>query len=229
MAALSKLLVEIWDAGSEPEASRQMERTIVFSNKKYLCEDICRALWDQQWDSITIHGDKTQQERDMALAAFKSGECPILIATDVAARGIAQHSTAFNTHPLAGLDVKDLKHVINYDFPNNVEDFVHRIGRTARGNETKGNSYTFFTRGKQDRNNASDLVNLMKDAGQVVPAELESLGFSKGGGNRGRGGGRYGGGGGGYGRGGGGGYGRGGGGYGGGRGRGGYGGGGNRW
>lgn len=88
MSALSKLLVQIWDGGEEPEATRQMDRTIIFVNKKYLCEDICRNLWDQQWNSMTIHGDKSQQERDSALAMFKRGQCPILIATDVAARGI---------------------------------------------------------------------------------------------------------------------------------------------
>lgn len=138
------------------------------------------------------------------------------------------------TFYILGLDVKELRHVINYDFPNGVEDYVHRIGRTARGKETTGNSYTFFTRSKQDRNNASDLVSLMKDAGQVVPPELQSLIVYKGsgGGNRyggrGYGGGRGGRGGGRGGRGGYGGGGYGGGGYGGGY-SGGYGGGGNRW
>jgi ATP-dependent RNA helicase DDX5/DBP2 len=117
------------------------------------------------------------------LADFKAGYSPILIATDVAARG---------------LDVKDLLHVINYDFPNNVEDFVHRIGRTARGNSAVGNSYTFFTSQKQDRGNAGELVDLMKGAEQEVPQELLDLvqrGGSRGGntGSRwrgGRGGGR---------------------------------------
>jgi superfamily II DNA/RNA helicase len=83
-----------------------------------------------------------------------------LIATDVAARG---------------LDVKDLLHVINYDFPNNVEEFVHRIGRTARGNNSEGYSYTFFTTSKQDVNNAQALVDLMEGADQQIPEELYAL------------------------------------------------------
>ncbi|KAJ3221652.1 hypothetical protein HK099_003276 [Clydaea vesicula] len=183
--ALGKLLVQIWDGIPGDEATKQMERTIIFVNKKYVCENIANGLWENSWNCATIHGDKTQQERDYALAEFKSGSCPILVATDVAARG---------------LDVADLRHVINYDFPNGVEDFVHRIGRTCRGGDDNGNAYTFMTRNKQDRANAADLVNLMKDAGQEVPAELQSLiqqkrstssKWGRGGfGNRGRGGSR---------------------------------------
>lgn len=81
------------------------------------------------WPALAIHGDKQQQERDWVLQEFKSGRSPIMIATDVASRG---------------LDVKDIKYVINYDFPNNCEDYIHRIGRTGRGGAT-GTSYTYFT------------------------------------------------------------------------------------
>lgn len=83
-AALCALLVEIWNKSEEPEATRKMERTIVFTNKKYLCENLMNKLWEQNWTAATIHGDKTQQERDKALADFKAGYTPILIATDVA-------------------------------------------------------------------------------------------------------------------------------------------------
>jgi superfamily II DNA/RNA helicase len=161
--AICKLLIDIWNNIPEPEATRKMERTIVFSNKKYVCEDIAKMLWHEEWACVTIHGDKTQQEREQALNDFKSGRSPILIATDVAARG---------------LDVKDVMHVINYDFPNAIEDFVHRIGRTARGSGVNGSAYTFFTTQKQDRNNAGALVELMKGADQEVPKELENLAFS---------------------------------------------------
>jgi ATP-dependent RNA helicase DDX5/DBP2 len=65
--------------------------------------------------------------------------------------------------------------ILMQDFPNNVEDFIHRIGRTARGNATTGNSYTFFTNQKSDRSNAGALVDLMKDAEQDVPADLLNL------------------------------------------------------
>ncbi|KAI9095799.1 Ddx5 protein [Phlyctochytrium arcticum] len=207
-AALWDILGEIWKNLPEPEATRSMKRTVVFCNKKYLCDRLVDAMNQQNWNAVTIHGDKTQQERDWALREFKQGSAPILVATDVAARG---------------LDVKELEFVINYDFPNNVEDYVHRIGRTARGSDTVGTAYTFFSRGsKQDRGSARELVELMKAAGQVVSPELESMGLR--GGPKAAGGGRWrGGGGGGGGRGYGGGGG--GGGYGGGRG----GGGGRRW
>ena len=67
--------------------------------------------------STSIHGDRTQQEREDALRTFKNGTTPIMVATDVASRG---------------LDVKGVTDVINYDFPNKVDDYVHRIGRTGR-------------------------------------------------------------------------------------------------
>jgi ATP-dependent RNA helicase DDX5/DBP2 len=200
-----------------------MERTIIFCNTKYLCDRLEGSLTNEGWGVLAIHGDKTQADRDYALNCFKSGQCefhypffflnllihtynlgPILVATDVAARG---------------LDVKELKHVINYDFPNNVEDYVHRVGRTGRGGET-GFAYTFFD-AKVDKRSAGDLVQLLRDAGQVVDPNLQALvkypsaggrGGGRGGFNRWGGGGRGGGGG-----------------YGGGRGRGGFGGGRGGW
>ena len=71
----------------------------------------------QRYPARCIHGDKTQQERDSTLAEFKEGRFPMLVATDVAARG---------------LDVKDIRIVINFDMPNNIEDYIHRIGRTGK-------------------------------------------------------------------------------------------------
>merc|ERR1719473_2668232 len=88
---------------------------------------------------------------------FTSGKSPILVATDVASRGI---------------DVKDIKYVINYDFPNQIEDYVHRIGRTGRAG-AMGSSYSFFTSDKFKH--AKDLVNVLREASQPVPEELEKL------------------------------------------------------
>jgi len=76
-----------------------------------------------------IHGDQSQEQRSAALAGFKSGECPLLIATDVAARG---------------LDIPDVEAVINFTFPLTIEDYIHRIGRTGRAGKS-GLSHTFFT------------------------------------------------------------------------------------
>ena len=97
---------------------------------------------------------RSQQERDWVLQEFRSGQSPLMIATDVASRG---------------LDVKDIKTVINYDFPTQVEDYVHRIGRTGRAGE-KGMSITFFSR--NDAKKARELIQLLRQNDQVVPEEL---------------------------------------------------------
>ena len=89
--------------------------------------------------------------------ARQSGVRPVMIATDVAARG---------------LDVKDIRAVVNYDFPGSVEDYVHRIGRTGRAG-AKGNAYTFFTR--KDAGKAASLVKVIQQAGQTAPPGLISM------------------------------------------------------
>jgi ATP-dependent RNA helicase DDX5/DBP2 len=168
----------------EVEAAQgQTCRIIVFANSKRLCDQLERSMPRLlQLRCSAMHGDKDQYQRTQTIEAFKVGICPVLIATDVAARG---------------LDIKDVRAVINYDFPGNVEDYVHRIGRTGRAGAT-GNAYTFFT--ARDDRKAGPLVKLMEDAGQDVPDELRamvrggghmgsSMQFSSGGGRRGQGGG----------------------------------------
>ncbi|KAL7568853.1 hypothetical protein ACA910_015505 [Epithemia clementina (nom. ined.)] len=202
-------------------------KVIVFVAKKISCHELANQLWDQGFAVDSLHGDRPQWERTKVMSAFKGGQLLLLIATDVAARG---------------LDVKDVEAVVNYDMPagvNAVEDYVHRIGRTGRAG-AKGYALTFFTHA--DKKSAAKLVQVLEKAEQVVPPELQAMtprprfGRGGGGGYGGRGGG-YGGGGRGYGRGGGGGgggggrsymsgFGRGGGGSGGGGGRGRFGGGG---
>ncbi|KAI5063784.1 hypothetical protein GOP47_0020454 [Adiantum capillus-veneris] len=95
-------------------------KVIIFCSTKKMCDQLARSL-SRGFRAVAIHGDKSQSERDHVLAQFKAGRCPILVATDVAARG---------------LDVKDIRVVINYDFPTGVEDYVHRIGRTGRAGAT---------------------------------------------------------------------------------------------
>ena len=167
----------------EVQASQGTCRIIVFANSKRLCDQLERSMPRLlQLRCSAMHGDKDQYQRTQTIEAFKVGICPVLIATDVAARG---------------LDIKDVRAVINYDFPGNVEDYVHRIGRTGRAGAT-GNAYTFFT--ARDDRKAGPLVKLMEDAGQQVPDELRamvrggghmgsSMQFSSGGGRRGQGGG----------------------------------------
>merc|ERR1711896_52890 len=110
-----------------------------------------------------IHGDKKQEERDWVMKEFKEGKSPILVATDVASRG---------------LDVKDIKYVINYDFPNAIEDYIHRVGRTGRAGAL-GSSYSFFTHDKFKL--AKDLINVLQEAQQPIPEELQKLGEGGGG------------------------------------------------
>lgn len=103
---------------------------------------------------MCIHGKKKQSERDYVLNEFRKGSVKILIATDLAARG---------------LDVRDIKYVINYDFPNQIEDYVHRIGRTGRAGDI-GTSFSFFT--DDDKRLAKDLLKLLKEAKQKIPSKL---------------------------------------------------------
>ncbi|XP_052195581.1 ATP-dependent RNA helicase-like protein DB10 [Diospyros lotus] len=137
-------------------------KIIVFCSTKKMCDQLARTL-TRQFGAAAIHGDKSQSERDYVLNQFRSGRSPVLVATDVAARG---------------LDIKDIRVVINYDFPTGVEDYVHRIGRTGRAGAT-GIAYTFFL--DQDAKHASELVKILEGSNQRVPVELRGM-ASRGGG-----------------------------------------------
>ena len=117
-----------------------------------------RLIREKGFSAAAIHGDKTQAARDTVIQNFKSGRKTILIATDVASRG---------------LDVDNVKLVINYDFPKAVEDYVHRIGRTARGNVEEGLAFTMFS--KDDISNGRAFIELLRDSKQEVPPSLENL------------------------------------------------------
>lgn len=132
-------------------------KTIVFAETKRKVDDLTRKMRRYGWPAICIHGDKTQQERDWVLNEFRSGRSPILVATDVAARG---------------LDVDDVRFVINYDYPNCSEDYIHRIGRTARSNKT-GTAYTFFT--PNNCRQAKELISVLQEANQVVNPKLYEI------------------------------------------------------
>lgn len=133
-------------------------RILIFMDTKKGCDQITRQLRMDGWPALSIHGDKSQAERDWVLSEFKSGKSPIMTATDVAARG---------------LDVKDVKYVINYDFPGSLEDYVHRIGRTGRAGAT-GTAYSFFT--AANARFAKDLISILVEAGQKVSPELANMG-----------------------------------------------------
>ncbi|GKC95429.1 DEAD-box ATP-dependent RNA helicase 37-like protein [Tanacetum coccineum] len=220
-------LMDLLHAQKDTGTNGKQPLTLVFVETKKGADSLEHWLYSNGFPATTIHGDRSQPEREQALRSFKSGNTPILVATDVAARG---------------LDIPHVSHVVNFDLPNDIDDYVHRIGRTGRAGKT-GLATAFFN----DNNTslAKGLADLIQEANQEVPAWLTryasrpSYGGGKnrrsggrfggrdfrkenpysgggyGGGGGGYGGGGYGGGGGGYG-GGGGGYGGGGGGYGGG-------------
>jgi superfamily II DNA/RNA helicase len=123
---------------------RDLKQVLVFSNTKIGASRLSRYLEQSGIKATAIHGDKTQQERMAALDAFKKGEIDVLVATDVAARG---------------LDISDLPCVINYDLPYNAEDYVHRIGRTGRAGAS-GDAISVYS-DKDDRLLA-DIEKLIK-------------------------------------------------------------------
>ena len=115
---LSKILVH-------PE----VKSALVFSRTKHRTDRLAKALTKGGFKVQAIHGDRTQRQRQDALDGFKKGKFNILVATDVAARG---------------LDIRGLSHVINYDIPNSPDEYIHRIGRTGRANDT-GSAITFVS------------------------------------------------------------------------------------
>jgi len=167
---LGRLLEEI---GCEPQ-----NKILVFTETKRKADELTRLMRRDGYPAMCIHGDKQQKERDWVLNEFKRGSTTILVATDVAARG---------------LDVDDVKFVVNYDYPNNSEDYIHRIGRTGRRNNT-GTAYTFFTSSNSPK--AKDLVEVLTEAKQVVNPKLTEMvmcgGFNRNA-NKGRYGGSFGG------------------------------------
>jgi ATP-dependent RNA helicase DDX3X len=150
--------------------------TLIFVETKRMADSLSDFLINQNFPATSIHGDRTQRERERALEMFRNGHCPILVATAVAARG---------------LDIPNVTHVVNYDLPTDIDDYVHRIGRTGRAGNT-GVSTAFFNRG--NRGVVRDLIDLLKEANQEVPSFLEAIAressFGGGGGGRGRSGGR---------------------------------------
>merc|ERR1719318_1165780 len=131
-------------------------RNLVFVQTKRLADFLASYLCQNGFPTTSIHGDRFQAQREEALREFRSGQQTVLIATAVAARG---------------LDIADVKQVINYDLPDEIEEYIHRIGRTGRiGN--KGKAVSFFSSGR-DEQLARSLVRTLADSEQVVPDWLE--------------------------------------------------------
>lgn len=132
-------------------------RTLIFVDRQEKADDLLKELMIKGYPCMSIHGGKDQVDRDSTILDFKKGVVPILIATSVAARG---------------LDVKQLKLVINYDAPNHLEDYVHRAGRTGRAGNT-GVAVTFVT--PEQENCAPGIAKALEQSGQPVPDDLNEM------------------------------------------------------
>jgi ATP-dependent RNA helicase DDX3X len=131
--------------------------TLIFVETKRGASDLERVLRTDGYNAVAIHGDLKQIERERHLEAFRSGQCTILVATAVAARG---------------LDIPNVKYVINFDLPNDIDEYVHRIGRTARAGNV-GFAKSFLN--EKNRNIARDLAELLVEANQELPEWFEKF------------------------------------------------------
>jgi ATP-dependent RNA helicase RhlE len=132
------------------------DSVLVFSRTKHGADKIARKLKAENHSVAVLHANRSQNQRIEALAGFKSGKYEIMVATDIAARGI---------------DVAGVTHVINYDVPQNPEDYVHRIGRTGRA-QAVGDAFTLVA-----PEEAGDVRDIERFIGQKVP-ELRLAGFA---------------------------------------------------
>ncbi|KAL9039902.1 MAG: hypothetical protein Q9180_002247 [Flavoplaca navasiana] len=139
------------------EEKNEDDRALIFVDRQESADGLLKDLMRKGYPCMSIHGGKDQIDRDSTIDDFKAGIVPILIATSVAARG---------------LDVKQLKLVVNYDAPNHLEDYVHRAGRTGRAGNT-GTAVTFVTP-EQDRYSV-DIVKALKQSDREIPEDLRKL------------------------------------------------------
>ncbi|XP_044043660.1 DEAD-box helicase 3 X-linked b isoform X11 [Siniperca chuatsi] len=147
------------NTGDNIEKPGKDSLTLVFVETKKGADALEDFLYREGYACTSIHGDRSQRDREEALSQFRSGKCPILVATAVAARG---------------LDISNVKHVINFDLPSDIEEYVHRIGRTGRvGN--LGLATSFFN--DKNGNITKDLLDILVEAKQEVPSWLESLAY----------------------------------------------------
>ena len=132
-------------------------RTLIFVDRQEYADDLFRELLQRGYICASLHGGKEQVDRDEAIKNFKSGDVPIIVATSVAARG---------------LDVPQLRLVINYDAPNHMEDYVHRAGRTGRAGNT-GTCITFVT--PEQEKFSVDIVRALEASKAFIPPDLKSM------------------------------------------------------
>jgi ATP-dependent RNA helicase RhlE len=134
----------------------EMERILIFSRTKHRADKIAEMLNKNRINADAIHGNKSQNQRTKAMHDFKSGRLRVLVATDIAARGI---------------DVNEISHVINYDLPNEPESYVHRIGRTGRAG-AEGKAYSFCA--AEERNMLRGIERLTRIKIGAMPHQYHS-------------------------------------------------------
>ena len=139
------------------EEKDEDDRALIFVDRQESADGLLKDLMRKGYPCMSIHGGKDQIDRDSTIEDFKSGVIPVMTATSVAARG---------------LDVKQLKLVVNYDAPNHLEDYVHRAGRTGRAGNT-GTAVTFVT--PDQERYSLDIAKALRQSGQEVPEELQKL------------------------------------------------------
>eukprot|EP01064_Diplonema_japonicum_P003213 TRINITY_DN120_c1_g2_i1.p1 TRINITY_DN120_c1_g2~~TRINITY_DN120_c1_g2_i1.p1 ORF type:complete len:589 (+),score=170.96 TRINITY_DN120_c1_g2_i1:69-1835(+) len=132
-------------------------KCLIFTGTKRTADEVANEVSRSGTRAMSIHGDKTQRDRERVLNEFRTKRNVVLVATDVAARG---------------LDIRDLNVVINFDFPGTLEDYVHRVGRTGRAGD-KGDAHTLFT--LNDAKHTNGLIKLLRKAGQPIPQALEDI------------------------------------------------------
>ncbi|KAL9121729.1 MAG: hypothetical protein Q9187_001710 [Circinaria calcarea] len=133
------------------------DRALIFVDRQESADSLLKDLMRKGYPCMSIHGGKDQIDRDSTIEDFKAGVVPIMIATSVAARG---------------LDVKQLKLVVNYDAPNHLEDYVHRAGRTGRAGNI-GTAVTFIT--EEQERYSKDIAKALRESGQEVPEDVQKL------------------------------------------------------
>ncbi|KAI9011235.1 P-loop containing nucleoside triphosphate hydrolase protein [Gaertneriomyces semiglobifer] len=151
------VLLDLLYSDSQESKDGKPNLTLVFVETKRAADMLCNFLQSNSFPATSIHGDRTQREREQALHSFRSGRTPVLVATAVAARG---------------LDIPNVGHVINFDLPSDIDDYVHRIGRTGRAGNT-GKATAFFNLQK-DKGVVKELLEILEEAKQDIPDWLES-------------------------------------------------------
>ena len=146
MGALMKFLLTIEDG-----------LILIFVETKRSCDYVEDILSSRGFPACSIHGDKSQREREEALRSFKRGDTPVMVATDVASRG---------------LDIPNVTQVINYDLPSNTDDYVHRIGRTGRAGNT-GFALSFLN--EKNSNIVRELRDMLDENEQEVPPWMNQM------------------------------------------------------